>query len=82
MKLLSFFFKEEAGDDTENIQLIFFAALLLFLALFFVIESVIEHYKPRVGHTTGIVVLLGILVSYMLYHIAAKKEERVLMRDL
>lgn len=74
---IPFFFKEDGeGDDTESIQLIFFAALLLFLALFFVIESVIEHYKPRVGHTTGIVVVLGILVSYLLFHLAAKKEER------
>ena len=72
---IPFLFKEESSDESESIQLIFFAALLLFLALFFVIESVIEHYKPRIGHTTGIVVTLGILVSYLLYHIADKKEE-------
>ena len=74
---IPFFFKEDGESaDAENVQLIFFAALLLFLALFFVIESIIEHYKPRVGHTTGIVVILGILVSYMLNHLAAQDEEK------
>jgi NhaP-type Na+/H+ or K+/H+ antiporter len=57
--------------------------LLLFLALFFVVEAWFEKNKPRVGHTTGVIVLFGMLVSYLIYVAEQKSEEgEVLMEDL
>jgi uncharacterized transporter YbjL len=56
--------------------------LLIFLAMFFVIEAYMEKMKFRVGHTTGIVVILGILVSYALHTIQQESDSDVLMEDL
>ena len=43
--------------------------LLIFLGLFFIIEAYMEKISPRIGHTTGIVVVLGIIVSFTLHKI-------------
>lgn len=50
--------------------------------MFFVIEAYMEKMKFRVGHTTGIVVILGILVSYALHTIQQESDSDVLMEDL
>jgi sodium/hydrogen exchanger-like protein 6/7 len=57
--------------------------LLIFLGMFFVIEAYMEKMKFKIGHTTGIVVMLGILVSFTLHKIQkASGDDDVLMEDL
>lgn len=57
--------------------------LLIFLAMFFVIEAYMEKMNFCVGHTTGIVVILGILVSFTLHKIQKSSDDGdVLMEDL
>jgi sodium/hydrogen exchanger-like protein 6/7 len=57
--------------------------LLVFLASFFIIEAYMEKLNPRVGHTTGIIVMMGILVSFSLHKIQKTTgDDDVLMEDL
>ena len=51
--------------DDEQITDIFFIVLLLFLGLFFVIEALMSSCNAKFGHTTGIVVMIGILISFV-----------------
>ena len=46
----------------------FLAGLVVFIGFFFVVEALFERYKPPVGHTTGVVVSLGIFISWLIYH--------------
>lgn len=55
--------------ESETLQQIFFLIILIFMALFFFIESYIEKKKPGFGHTTGIIVILGIIASGTLHAI-------------
>ena len=67
----------------DQLQQIFFMMLLLFLGFFFIIEAYMEKLSPCVGHTTGIVVMLGILISYVLHKIQKTSgDDDVLMEDL
>jgi NhaP-type Na+/H+ or K+/H+ antiporter len=59
----------------EQLQYIFIAAFLLFLALFFFVETCIEHYNPPIGHTTGVVIVVGIGISAAVYGLAQKYSE-------
>lgn len=57
--------------------------LLFFLAMFFVVESIIEKKRPPLGHTTGIIVLSGMLVSFIIYKILQHNSEaEIVMQDL
>jgi sodium/hydrogen exchanger-like protein 6/7 len=69
--------------ENETLQQIFYLMLLIFLALFLLIESLIEVKKPLIGHTTGIVVILGIIASFSI-HLAVKNYSggKVLLNDL
>lgn len=55
--------------DNEQITDIFFIVLLLFLGLFFVIEALMSSCNAKFGHTTGIVVMIGILISFVVKQI-------------
>lgn len=48
--------------------------MLAFLSLFFFVESCIEKYNPPIGHTTGVVVMLGICISAIVYTLAEHYE--------
>ena len=43
--------------------------VFLFLGLYFIIESCYIKYRPIIGHTSGIIVLLGILLSFIIWTI-------------
>mmetsp|Transcript_8512 Transcript_8512/g.13090 ORF Transcript_8512/g.13090 Transcript_8512/m.13090 type:complete len:220 (-) Transcript_8512:1817-2476(-) len=69
--------------DQEVAQQFFFMMLLLFLALFFIVEALVEKKKPPFGHTTGIIVILGIFISYVIHLIITKTGEgEFIMEDL
>ena len=51
----------------EVINDLFLIMLLAIVFLYFVLESYFEKNKPRVGHTTGIIVRVGMLASMGIY---------------
>ena len=59
----------------EQVTDIFFIVLLVFLGLFFVIEALMASYNAKFGHTTGIIVMLGIFISFIIKTLASKDEE-------
>jgi len=57
--------------------------ILVFLALYFIVESIFEKKRPGFGHTTGIIVILGILASYVIHLvIEGQQTQALIMRDL
>jgi len=49
--------------------------LLVFLGLFFVVEALMASYNAKFGHTTGIIVMLGILISFIIKSVATTDGE-------
>lgn len=49
--------------------MIFILILLIFLSIFFVLEAYISHKKFLLGHTTSVIVILGIIVSFTIRYI-------------
>lgn len=69
--------------EKEALQYVFFGAVLVFLSLYFVFEAYLEQNRPKFGHTTGIIVCMGILFSYLIYKIAeANPDEKVVLDEL
>ena len=48
----------------------YYIFLALFLSLFFVVEGWFEQNKPRCGHPSGVIVILGILFSAIIWQIS------------
>ena len=63
------------GLNEEQIRDIFFIMLLVFLAMFFVIEALMASYNAKFGHTTAIIVVLGIGVSFIIKSISKQDDE-------
>ena len=61
--------KQEEEERAEKMQNLFLAGLVVFIGLFFIVEALFEKYKPPVGHTTGVIVSLGIFISWLIYKI-------------
>ena len=84
-KYLRSFLKSD-DPETENgntiAEELFFMILLIFLAFFFIIEAYIEKTKPIIGHTTGVIVLMGILVSFLFHNFEDKENGEEWMKDL
>ena len=70
---------EEVNSKVEEL---FFMILLLFLAMFFIVEAFMEKKKFVIGHTTGIIVIMGILISYLFHHFEDKENGQEFMKDL
>lgn len=51
----------------ESIQLAYYSFLATFLALYFIIKSIFAKYRPKCGHHSVIIVLLGILASFLIW---------------
>ncbi len=54
-------------DDGSIIFLITFLFMLLF---FFITASLSEKYKPKIGHETSYTVILGMIISIVLWYAA------------
>lgn len=52
----------------------YYIFLMIFLSMFFVIEALFEKYKPRFGHTSAVIVCLGILLSWAIWSISKSSE--------
>lgn len=51
--------------EEEAKQYLFGLILLVFLLMFFFAEACLTKFNPPIGHTTGIIVCLGIVLSYI-----------------
>ena len=70
----------------ELIANMYYIAIFVFLGLYFIIESSFIKYRPRFGHTSGVIVLLGVLASYVVWGEVQKanqrEDENYLIEDL
>jgi uncharacterized membrane protein YphA (DoxX/SURF4 family) len=71
-----------ADEGNSSAEELFFMILLIFLALFFVVEGYMEKQKFCIGHTTGIIVMLGILISWSFHHFEDRENGAEFMKDL
>jgi sodium/hydrogen exchanger-like protein 6/7/sodium/hydrogen exchanger 8 len=55
---------------------VFITVFLLLTFLFFIFMSLIEKYKPKVGHETGITILLGMGASYLFWLYYGNERQR------
>mmetsp|Transcript_23065 Transcript_23065/g.16399 ORF Transcript_23065/g.16399 Transcript_23065/m.16399 type:complete len:152 (-) Transcript_23065:1701-2156(-) len=53
----------ETADDSLEFYIIFIGLLVFF----FIMAGVIEKYKPPFGHETGLTILLGVIISVIIY---------------
>ena len=65
-------------EKSDTFKGIFYMILMGFLSLYFFIEAYFEKRKPKIGHTTGVIVILGILTS-LIMHLFTRKDPEVLM---
>ena len=69
--------------DEDQVQYAFICFLLVFLALFFFVEACIAKNAPPIGHTTGVIVMLGIAMSALVRLLAKSEEDyQQLMKDV
>jgi len=66
--------------EPEIIQAIFFISILVFLSIYFVTEAYFEKMKFGFGHTTGVIIILGICVSAILNAIS-NQDAAVFLSD-
>ena len=79
-----------ADDDTpaeetvegEIVQNLYIIGLLMFIAFYFFVESLFEKHKPPLGHTTGVIISLGVLLSYIIFVIYEKSNKDKATGDL
>ena len=63
-----------AEGEPENPELYFALIMMGFLTFFFVVGSLIEKYKPKIGHETAATVLFGKI--FRLFFITYKAKPR------
>jgi sodium/hydrogen exchanger-like protein 6/7 len=59
----------------QTYQMIFILILLAFLSTFFILEAYIAHKKFLFGHTTSVIVILGILASFLIRYIVINDKQ-------
>lgn len=79
--------EQEKKEREEMVTNMFLAGLVVFIGLFFVFEALFEKYKPPLGHVTGVIVSLGILISWIIYKVKTsddtidKEEGNIVLQD-
>jgi len=53
----------------------FYLTFFLMMIFFFFIGAMIEKYKPAFGHETGLTLILGIIISLILWASTTKKNK-------
>lgn len=54
-------------DHDEAFKHLFYTMLLFILFVKFLTEAYFEKVEPRIGHNTGITVILGMICSFIIY---------------
>ena len=49
--------------NAEQTHLVFNMCFIGLMFVFFISTALMEFYKPKIGHTTGLTVLLGMFIS-------------------
>lgn len=70
---------EEEPED-EIIGHIFLVMLMTIIFIKFLLEAYFEKSQPMFGHYTGIIILIGIFCSWIIYR--SSGEDKTLMADL
>ena len=65
---------DEAAEG-EIIQNLYIIGLLVFICFYFFVESLFEKHKPPVGHTTGVIISLGVFFSWIIFVIYEHDEK-------
>ena len=66
----------------EQLQLIFYMMLLALLFLKMMVEAYMEKSEPSFGHNTGIIIIVGILMSYAIFQVAQNTDEKEILSNL
>jgi hypothetical protein len=53
--------------ESETDKIIFLVTFTFMILFFFIVGAIGEKYKPKVGHETTYTVLLGLLISLILW---------------
>lgn len=56
------------SDGSEADNMIFYVTFILMLLFFFITAAASEKYKPSVGHETTYTVILGLVISIILWY--------------
>ena len=54
----------------ENLENVYYIFLLLLLGCKIFLEALFEKYNPPIGHNTGIIIAIGMLLSYIILRIS------------
>ena len=59
----------EEGGENEETKMYFLTTFIFLCFFFFFMMGVIEKYHPKYGHETGMTVVLGVVISLLIYAI-------------
>ena len=68
-------FGEPAEGETD--ELLFYLTFLGLMIVFFVGAAYVEKNKPAFGHETGLTILLGVGISFLMWWIVPLEKEEV-----
>jgi hypothetical protein len=54
-------------EQTETDKVIFLVTFTFMILFFFIVGAIGEKYKPKIGHETTYTVLLGLILSLILW---------------
>lgn len=64
----------EEKESQEFYKALFFLVLLGMLFIKFLFEAYFEKVKPRFGHNTGVVIIIGMIVSFVAFRFTDDKS--------
>lgn len=71
----------DSDPDEERIYTYFLGTMILLLIFFFGVGACVEHFKPRIGHETSATLILGIIISCVLWAIVTDEYTDVWQFD-
>lgn len=69
---------DKAEEEGSKQQEIFFMVFLAMLIFYTIIGLFMEHHKPPIGHETGLIVLVGILISFSIKNLGGQEAVELL----
>lgn len=64
-------------EESETDVLLFYLTFLFLMVVFFVGAAYVEKNKPAFGHETGLTILLGVAISFIMWAIVPLEKENV-----
>jgi len=66
--------EESGGLSQDQLTELFIIILLILLFFKFAAEAFFEKVSPAFGHNTGVVVILGIFTSWLIFYIVTRNK--------